>query len=107
MSYRDRIEQKLTEGLSPRSLIIRDDSHKHAHHGDRIAALSAAGGSAEGHAPIDGQGETHFHVEIVSDRFEGLSRIDRQRLVNDLLKAELTERVHALSLKTKAPSEVP
>lgn len=104
--YRDRIEAKLTAGLSPQSLVIIDDSHRHAGHGDRIAALKAQGGTAgQGHAPIDGAGETHFRVEIVSSAFEGKSRIDRQRMVNTLLADELRERIHALQLKTLTPAE--
>ncbi|MCF8479435.1 MAG: BolA family transcriptional regulator [Rhodospirillum sp.] len=100
-TYHDRILRKLTEGLAPAALSVRDESHKHAGHGDRVAA---AGKGA--HAPVDGQGETHFHVEVVSARFDGLSRVNRQRLVNDLLADELRERVHALSMRCQSPSEV-
>lgn len=100
MTYRERIEAKLTATLQPQRLDIKDDSHRHAGHGDRMAALGG-----EGHAPIDGEGETHFRIEIVSDAFEGKSRIERQRVVYDILRDELRERVHALALRTLTPTE--
>ncbi|MBB4284559.1 BolA family protein [Roseospira goensis] len=104
LSYRDRIEAKLTEGLAPAALRVVDDSHKHASHGPRLAALAEAGG-AHGHAPLDGQGETHFRVEIVAAAFAGKSRVQRHRMVNALLTDELRERVHALAIKARTPEE--
>ena len=50
-------------------------------------------------------GGDHFRAEIVSDRFAGLSRIDRHRLVYDVFGEELGGRIHALSLKTSVPEE--
>ncbi len=88
LSYAERIEVKLTEALSPLRLLVRDDSDQHRGHG----------GYREG-------GETHFHVEIVSQAFDGLSRVARQRKVYELLESELSERVHALELVTKTPAE--
>lgn len=87
MSYKTRIEQKLS-ALAPAFLEVIDDSEKHRGHG----------GYREG-------GETHFTVRIVSPAFTGLGRLARHRLVNDLLAAELSERVHALALETRAPGE--
>ena len=45
----------------------------------------------------------HFEAVVVAPQFEGLSRIAQHRLVYDLFKGELGGRIHALSLKTKAP----
>lgn len=90
MSYAERIEIKLTEALKPTRLSIRDDSHRH-----------------KGHAGYKEGGETHFHVEVVSPSFEGLSRVARQRKVYELLSDELAERVHALELVTRTPDEDP
>lgn len=87
MSYKTRIEQKLS-ALTPLRLEVIDDSEKHRGHG----------GYKEG-------GETHFTVRIVSPAFAGLNRLARHRLVNDLLADELKERVHALALETRAPGE--
>jgi len=88
MTYAERIETKLKDALKPSRLVIADDSHRHA-----------------GHAGAHPQGETHFNVEIVSAAFSGKNRVERQRMVYALLKAELSERVHALALKTLAPGE--
>ncbi len=88
MTYRQRIEDKLTRGLAPLLLQIEDESHRHAGHA--------------GHRP---GGETHFRVVVVSAAFEGQGRVARQRLVYQLLAEELAERVHALSLTTLTPQE--
>lgn len=104
-TYRQRMEDKLTAALSPLRLEIEDQSHKHAGHADRIAALSRQGAGTGGHAPVDGGGETHFKVLIVSAAFEGQGRVARQRLVYDILKDELAERIHALALTTQTPAE--
>ena len=84
----DRISTKLEAAFSPQSLKVRDDSAKH-----------------HGHAGTRPEGETHFEVAMTSAVFEGLSRLERQRRVNAVLKEELADRVHALALKLKAPSE--
>jgi stress-induced morphogen len=66
------------------------------------AAADAAHPLQHRHAGARPEGETHFRVEIVSAAFDGLSRIERQRLVHQLLAAELAGRVHALSLTTQS-----
>ena len=48
-------------------------------------------------------GGDHFRAEVVSDRFEGLSRIEQHRLVYDVFGAEIGGPIHALSLKTSTP----
>ncbi len=88
MTYAERIRTKLTEALAPVRLVIVDDSHRHA-----------------GHAGHDPLGETHFDVTVVSTVFAGRSRVERQRLVYEILAQELSERVHALALRTIAPEE--
>jgi BolA protein len=47
----------------------------------------------------------HFRVYIVSEAFRGKSRIERHRMVNDTLAAELKSGVHALALHPTAPGE--
>jgi BolA family transcriptional regulator, general stress-responsive regulator len=88
MSYAERLHQKLTAALAPVCLEISDDSDQHAGHA--------------GHRP---GGETHFSILVVSARFEGLSRVARHRLVYDIVRLELDERVHALALKTRTIAE--
>jgi BolA protein len=87
-TYAARIRRKLEGAFTPLRLEIIDDSHRHA-----------------GHAGARPEGETHFNVTIVSDAFTGVSRVERQRRVYAVLAEELRERVHALQLKTLAPSE--
>ena len=82
------ITRRLTSALSPARLAVIDDSEKH-----------------RGHAGHDARGESHFTVEIVAEAFTGKSRVDRQRAVNAALADLLAERVHALAIKAKAPSE--
>ncbi len=88
MEYAARIRQKLTEALAPERLDIVDDSGRHA-----------------GHAGARPEGETHFHVTVVSAAFAGRSRVERQRMVYGLLQQEMAERVHALGLTTLTPDE--
>jgi len=86
--YAERIRSKLEAALQPVRLEIVDQSHLHA-----------------GHAGARPGGETHFQVEVVSDRFAGLGRVARQRLVYAALADELAERVHALSIRALDPKE--
>lgn len=88
MSVAETIRKRLSEGLEPERLEIRDESHLHAGHA----------GAREG-------GESHFRLLIVSSKFEGASRVARQRMVNDLLREELKDRIHALAMKTLTPAE--
>jgi stress-induced morphogen len=48
-------------------------------------------------------GGDHFRTEIVSDRFEGLTRIQQHKLVYDVFGAEVGGPIHALSIKTSTP----
>jgi len=82
------ITNKLREAFTPESLDVIDESHLH-----------------EGHAGHRPGGETHFRIYIVSDAFEGKSRIERHRMINATLAAELAGPVHALAIKAQAPSE--
>lgn len=87
------IQEKLTSAFAPIALDVQDESARHAGHG---------GATRE-----DGsQGETHFHVRIVSAAFDGVSRVERQRRIHAALKDELAGPVHALSLAALTPDEV-
>lgn len=88
MQVANQIRDILTEQFSPVELQINDDSSKHA-----------------GHAGADPRGESHFSVLVVSEKFEGENRVNRQRLVYGALDALLKDRVHALALKTMTPAE--
>jgi BolA family transcriptional regulator, general stress-responsive regulator len=84
------IEARLRSALDPVHLVVIDDSEKH-----------------RGHAGHDPRGESHFTVEVVAAAFEGQNRVARQRAVNAALADLLAERVHALAIRARAPSEHP
>jgi stress-induced morphogen len=48
-------------------------------------------------------GGDHFRAEVVSERFDGLSRIEQHQLVYSIFGAEIGGPIHALSLKTSTP----
>lgn len=78
----------LTDALAPASLAVINDSARHA-----------------GHMGDDGSGESHFTVVIESAAFAGVSRLERQRMVNRALGDLPGGRVHALAIKARAPGE--
>ena len=81
------IERMLANALAPAELLVKDQSHLH-----------------EGHAGAR-SGKGHFDVTIVSDRFEGLGRIDRHRLVYDALGPFMESDIHALRINAFSPAE--
>lgn len=85
-AVQQEIEQRLRADFAPVRLVVTNDSARH-----------------HGHAGDDGSGESHFTVEIVSERFAGLSRVARQRAVNHALADLLQARIHALAIKAEAP----
>ncbi|MBO3762417.1 BolA family protein [Ciceribacter sp. L1K22] len=89
MSVKNAIETKLSTGLAPDRLVVIDESGLHAGHGPRM----------------DGTGETHMRIRIVSPAFAGLTRVARHRAVTDLLKAEFDAGLHALAIEASAPGE--
>jgi len=76
--------------LQPVSMIIEDESYKHAGHTESRGLQGS---------------ETHFSVSIVAACFEGLSRVKRHQMVYTLLAQELSNGVHALSINAKTPDE--
>ena len=82
------IEQKLIEAFAPAHLAVINDSERH-----------------HGHAGHDGSGESHFTVDIESAAFAGVSRLQRQRMINAALGDLPGQRVHALAIKARAPGE--
>jgi stress-induced morphogen len=51
---------------------------------------------------LNGGGD-HFRAEVVSDHFDGLSRIEQHKLIYDVFGNEIGGAIHALSLKTSTP----
>jgi stress-induced morphogen len=71
---------------------------------ERIAeALPGAEVSVE---DLTGGGD-HFHAEVVSDRFEGMSRIQQHKLIYEVFGHEVGGAIHALSIKTSTPGATP
>jgi len=79
---------RLAAALDPTHLEVINDSHHHA-----------------GHMGDDGTGESHWTVVVESPAFEGLNRVQRQRLINTALADLLATRIHALAIKARAPGE--
>ena len=88
MRTADIMTQKLTEAFSPQSLKVEDESQKH-----------------EGHAGWRPGGQTHYRIYIVSQVFKGKTRLERHRMINEALMAELAGGIHALALHASAPGE--
>ena len=84
MSVRQQIEDKLRAALSLQVVRVENESHQHN---------------------VPPGAETHFKVTLVADRFAALSRVQRHRLVYQLLAEELAGPVHALALHVYAPAE--
>jgi BolA family transcriptional regulator, general stress-responsive regulator len=88
MTLKDSIGAALGERLNPISLSVVDESHQHV-----------------GHAGWREGGETHFRLDIVSPAFEGKSRVERHRLVNESLASAFEHGIHALAITARAPGE--
>lgn len=79
---------RLNSALSPARIELTDDSEQHRGHG--------------GYHPA---GESHFRLAIESPAFAGKNRVQRQRMVYAALGDLMQARVHALSIRAKAPGE--
>ncbi len=88
MSVAEIMTRKLESAFTPERLEVVDQSARHA-----------------GHAGARPEGESHFDVVVVSQSFDGLGRIARQRLVYKVLTEELAAGLHALALTTRTPAE--
>lgn len=84
MSRRARIELKLQNEYTFVYLSVEDESHQH-------------------HVPENAQ--THYKVILVSADFIGLTRVNRHKLINQLLKEEFNQGMHALSMHLYTPDE--
>lgn len=85
MTKAEAIAAKLKTALQTDFIEVLDVSHEHAGHG----------GWREG-------GETHFKLTITSPQFNGKSRVQQHRMVNNLLADELANGIHALEMHLTA-----
>ncbi|HJK86322.1 MAG TPA: BolA/IbaG family iron-sulfur metabolism protein [Candidatus Megaira endosymbiont of Nemacystus decipiens] len=82
MSRKERIKKKLAV-LNPHFLEILDQSALHI-----------------GHAGVDNnQTETHFLIKLSASTLDGKTKIQKHRMINELLKEEFSSGLHALSIK--------
>lgn len=88
MTLKDWITATLEAQLDPIRLTVEDESHQHV-----------------GHAGWREGGETHFRIDVVSQAFEGKSRVERHRMVNAALAGAFERGLHALAIHAKAPGE--
>lgn len=88
MRVADIITAKLEKAFSPKLLEVIDNSSKHI-----------------GHSGYRDGGESHWKVVIVSSAFDGKSRLERQRMVNQVLAAELNGPIHALEMDLRGVGE--
>ncbi|MDI9314005.1 MAG: BolA family protein [Hydrotalea sp.] len=90
----DIIRATISNGMAVRDplrdIIVVNDSARHAGHAG-VRESSQAGDTTH-------SGQTHFIVTIISDDFIGLSRIDRQRKIYNLLAVYMPKPIHALNL---------
>jgi BolA protein len=88
MRVAERIKAELSAAFDPARLDLVDQSALH-----------------KGHSGARPQGESHFKLMIVSNLFEGKSRIERQRLIYSALGDMMTTEIHALSISALTPTE--
>lgn len=82
-----RLLTERLHGLQPEVLELRDDSHLHI-----------------GHAGNRGGG--HYALLLVSEQFEGVPKLQRQRMIQAALSDLFADkRIHALSISARSPSE--
>ena len=74
---------KLVAAFSPSYFELIDESNQH-----------------HGHIGAHPSGESHFRVKISSEAFQGKSRVQQHRLINEVVAIELKARVHALAIET-------
>lgn len=77
------MKAKLVAAFSPSYFELIDESNQH-----------------HGHIGAHPSGESHFRVKISSEAFQGKSRVQQHRLINEVLAIELKARVHALAIET-------
>lgn len=85
---KDQIDRVLKEAFGVIHLEIDDQSHLHTRHRE---AMVRGGG--------------HYHLRIVSNRFQGLKLIERHRLIYEALKPYFAKEIHALAIEALTAEE--
>lgn len=80
-----QLEKKMRDAFNPEAMEIINESHLHA-----------------GHQPgFDGQGESHIRVRMVAEHFNGMSRVNIHRAINEICADEIAAGLHALAIDVK------
>ncbi len=80
-----QLEEKMQKAFNPTSLEIINESHLHA-----------------GHQPgFNGEGESHIRVRMVGEYFNGMSRVNIHREINQICAEEIDKGLHALAIDVK------
>ncbi|MFV0430967.1 MAG: BolA family protein [Alphaproteobacteria bacterium] len=74
------IYNALQEKFENGEIKLMDFSGEHLGHGDHVKEAS------------------HLRVYIISEKFEGLSKVNRQRMVNEILSPFFNQGLHAVEL---------
>jgi BolA protein len=80
-----QLEAALRKALQPEHCEVTDDSQQHAGHA--------------GHSGADSG--THFSIRVRAHCFNGLSHVQRHRLVYDALRDLIPQGIHALAIKAE------
>ena len=88
MNRKINIENLILKIFKPEFLSVIDVSEQH-----------------RGHKNFKEDVESHFEIIIVSEKFTNLSRIERHRMVNQILKEEFLSDLHSVVLKTYTSEE--
>ena len=84
MSRFNRIEALVRANLNPLHLALENESSQHS-------------------VPLGS--ETHFKILVVSEVFQNISRVDRQRKIHELLNEEFNSGLHALTIRALTSEE--
>lgn len=88
MNMEAKIKAAIEAGIPTQKIEITNDSQKHI-----------------GHSGDDGSGETHFKLMIVSSHFEKHNSVQRQRIINSLIKPLFKEGLHAITMRLQSLEE--
>ncbi len=88
MAIEEEIRDILLHAFKPSALEIKNESWRH-----------------KGHAEAGDAQETHYSVHIVSEEFEGKSRIEVHKLVYGQL-SDVMSRIHSLKIRASSPAAV-
>lgn len=84
MRIEQSLRKKIESNFQPEYYELVNESHSHS---------------------VPANSETHFKLVLVSQSFEGLSRVDRQRKVQELFAEERSWGLHALTMRIMTPQE--